>query len=324
MVEFFSQDNANEIKRRKLMAEQLRAQSQIPQQTQIVSGYAVPQSPLAGLASMLSQGVAGYQEGQAAELEKKDTDMRQKFLMEAIKGSGGDSGLLAEALMSNPAYVDQGLKMYSDSVKRPDWQRVNDPQLGIGQVNATTGEWKPIKTDKQIAEDDKKSTGKQNFEDTLATIKKNYDDLYNEGGITSTENGGVSNFLTSMQTSDIGQGIGKMLGTENQSKRNNIAGSVPLLTNAIKEATGMSAQQMNSNVELQTFLKALGDPKNDYESNMEIIRELSKKFGTGEVGQSSGEAAKPAAATDDFDSYYESLPSGAVFTAPDGTQRRKP
>lgn len=126
MVEFFSQDNANEITRRKLMAEQLRAQSQM-RPTEVVSGYAVPQSPLAGLASMLSQGVAGYQEGKAAELEKKDAEMRQKFLMEAIKGSGGDSGLLAEALMSNPAYVDQGLKVYSDSMKSKadaaQWER---------------------------------------------------------------------------------------------------------------------------------------------------------------------------------------------------------
>jgi len=117
MVEFFKPENEAEIRRRRMMAEQMRQQSQMPQQTQVVSGFAVPQSPLAGLASALGQGLAGYQSGEADRIANEDAQQRQKFLIDAIKGAGGDAGLLAESLISNPAYADQGLEMYGDRMK---------------------------------------------------------------------------------------------------------------------------------------------------------------------------------------------------------------
>lgn len=130
MVEFFSPDNESEVKRRRLMAEQIRQQA-MPKPTEVVSGYAVPQSPLAGLASMLSQGVAGYQSQKADEIEQNDAKMRQQFLLDAIKGAGGDSGLLAEALMSNPAYVDQGIKLYGDTIKKQEMTPYQEESINI-------------------------------------------------------------------------------------------------------------------------------------------------------------------------------------------------
>jgi hypothetical protein len=50
------------------------------------------------------------------------------------------------------------------------------------------------------------------------------------------------------------------------------------LLNAIKEATGMSAQQLNSNVELQTYLKSLGSEGMTAEANLAIIDNLSKTY----------------------------------------------
>lgn len=165
-----------------------------------------------------------------------------------------------------------------------DWQTVQDPNLGFGQVNTATGEFKPFPVaNKATAAAEKKTEGKQEFEDSLANLANRYTELKKMGGITSTAEGGLSNMGASLSASGFGQTLGGFFGTKEQSERNKIAGEVPLLTQAIKNATGMSAQQMNSNVELQTFLKALGDPKNDYEANMEIIKNLSKKYGTGEV-----------------------------------------
>lgn len=172
-----------------------------------------------------------------------------------------------------------------------DWQTVQDPNMGYGQVNTVTGEFKPFAIANKAAEaENKKVAGKQEFEDSLANLAQRYSALKEMGGITSTGQGGLSNLGASLSTSGIGQSIGGLFGTKEQSERNKIAGEVPLLTQAIKNATGMSAQQMNSNVELQTFLKALGDPRNDYEANIEILKNLSKKYGTGEVAQSYGAA----------------------------------
>ena len=57
----------------------------------------------------------------------------------------------------------------------------------------------------------------------------------------------------------------------------------PLLLQGIKEATGMSAQQMNSNVELQLYLAAATDPTISLQSNIDALNNLSQLFGTGEV-----------------------------------------
>jgi hypothetical protein len=64
------------------------------------------------------------------------------------------------------------------------------------------------------------------------------------------------------------------MGSEVQSIRNNIKSSRLLLLNAIKQATGMSAQQLNSNMELQAWLDAVTNPDNDYESNTAILNNI--------------------------------------------------
>jgi hypothetical protein len=177
----------------------------------------------------------------------------------------------------------QGRQLEQKSM--PMWSQANDPQLGMIQRNLQTGEVKPLKTPETMLKEEKLAKGKQIFEDSLANMAAKYDALRAGGGVSSVKDSGLSNLMTGIQTSAGGQAAGKLFGTENQSNRNQIAADIPLLTNAIKEATGMSAQQMNSNVELQTFLKALGNPENDYESNMAILQNLSRKFGTGEVAR---------------------------------------
>ena len=69
-----------------------------------------------------------------------------------------------------------------------------------------------------------------------------------------------------------------MLGTKEQDARNAIQSSRMRLLNAIKNATGMSAQQLNSNIELQTWLQSLTDVNRSYESNIEILDKIEKGF----------------------------------------------
>ena len=53
------------------------------------------------------------------------------------------------------------------------------------------------------------------------------------------------------------------------------------MVNSIKNATGMSAQQLNSNVELQTMLKSISDPGQSYQSALRIIDDIEKAYVTG-------------------------------------------
>jgi hypothetical protein len=125
---------------------------------------------------------------------------------------------------------------------------------------------------------EKVAEGKETLGDILSTAQTLVTDLKTSGGMSSTSAGALSNLITSTQTGAGGQFLGGVFGTENQSKRDQLKSVRLQLLNAIKEATGMSAQQLNSNVELQTYLKSLGSEGMTAEANLAIIDNLSKTY----------------------------------------------
>jgi hypothetical protein len=125
---------------------------------------------------------------------------------------------------------------------------------------------------------EKVAEGKETLGDILSTAETLVKDLKNTGGMSSTSAGALSNLITSTQTGTAGQFLGSVFGTEAQSKRDQLKSVRLQLLNAIKEATGMSAQQLNSNVELQTYLKSLGSEGMTAEANLAIIDNLSKTY----------------------------------------------
>jgi hypothetical protein len=137
--------------------------------------------------------------------------------------------------------------------------------------------------------------GKATLGDILSTAETLVKDLKNTGGMSSTSAGALSNLITSTQTGTAGQFLGGVFGTEAQSKRDQLKSVRLQLLNAIKQATGMSAQQLNSNVELQTYLKSLGSEGMTAEANLAIIDNLSKTYlGKGMMGAPSAAPAAPA------------------------------
>lgn len=117
--------------------------------------------------------------------------------------------------------------------------------------------------------------------EAVGQLKGYYDELAGSGGIVSEKQGAVGNLLSRMSASDTGQLVGGSVGTKNQQLRDKIEQTRPLLLNLIKNATGMSAQQMNSNAEMQMYLRAATDPKLSYEANVEALTNLDKLFGLG-------------------------------------------
>lgn len=137
----------------------------------------------------------------------------------------------------------------------------------------------------QAAAAQQKTATKQQAKDQLSTVvsqlNNNYDSLEKGGGITSTAQGPLANIAARVSSTGVGQGIGAALGTDNQRRRQEIEQTRPLLLNLIKEATGMSAQQMNSNAEMNLYLQAATDPKLTVEANRAALANLDKLFGLG-------------------------------------------
>jgi hypothetical protein len=105
----------------------------------------------------------------------------------------------------------------------------------------------------------------------LDNLRFAYGKLNEAKAIPSTERSGLSNLGSSAQASDTGQFFGKVFGTTEQSLRDNIKSSNLRLLQSIKNATGMSAQELNSNMELKTWIDSLTDPKTAYETNIKNI-----------------------------------------------------
>ena len=142
-----------------------------------------------------------------------------------------------------------------------------------------------FKIDEKRAKEEEKITtkqeAKQQLSDTVSQLKQNYDTLLENGGITSTTATPRENIAAKLSTSVVGQAVGGALGLKNQEQRQTIEQTRPLLLNLIKSATGMSASQMNSNAEMQMYLKAATDPNLTYEANMTALKNLDKTFGLG-------------------------------------------
>jgi len=160
-----------------------------------------------------------------------------------------------------------------------------------------------------------KAAAKAQLDGQIAAIRDMYTQLGKAGGITDTDKPVQENVSAAIRSSAVGQFAGKVLGTKEQSLRNQIQQARPILLQQIKAATGMSAQQMNSNVELRLFLEAATDPKLDIQANMKALDGL-EAFVNGGVAPSA--PAAPAGGVRSFATVEEAeaagLPAGTKIT----------
>lgn len=153
------------------------------------------------------------------------------------------------------------------------------------------------KEPKAAAEEDKKAKGREDADALISQLRNSYKTLNENNAITSTKNRKGTNVGAYISSSGVGQVTGRILGTESQSERNTIVQTRPLLLAAIKNALGMSAKQMDSNAEMQLYLKAATDPTLDYESNIKALNNLENLLTSGKL--SANPANKPASKPSD-------------------------
>ncbi len=155
----------------------------------------------------------------------------------------------------------------------PDGSRVFVQQNKAGQLTQVQGFAPPTKAAPQS------EAGKEQVSTVLAGLRDIYDQLNEGGGIQNSDRGTLSNLTSRLQSTGPGQTMGQFAGTKNQRLRDSIEQQRPLLLQAIKQATGMSAKQMDSNAEMKLFLAAATDPTKDIKANFDAIANLERMFG---------------------------------------------
>lgn len=124
--------------------------------------------------------------------------------------------------------------------------------------------------------------GKSALSDSITTLRGYYDTLDANGAIVNPDKGAWSNVGATLGASGLGQFAGGMVGTKNQTARDSINMQRPLLLQAIKQATGMSAKQMDSNAELKLWLASATDPTKSIQANREALDSIERKYLNGD------------------------------------------
>jgi len=208
---------------------------------------------------------------------------RAKLALEA-KHQGEQNAIAQERNQIAKAFHTAQLAKQTES-KAPSGYR----QTADGNLEAIPGGPADVKAH---AAQSKLDAGRQTVNDLVMGLRDHYDQLDEQGGITNPDKGAMTNLTAGIGSSGPGQAVGRLFGTQTQSIRNTIAQQRPLLLNAIKEATGMSAKQMDSNAEMKMYLAAATDPTLDVKANRAALDMLDKLYGLS--GQTS---AQPAQAT---------------------------
>jgi hypothetical protein len=228
-----------------------------------------------------------------------------------------DVGTVRKWVMGNAAILQkhqdavsqQNANQSGMNFQSEDWKRRQDVAKGWAELerqkqkdaqelrtNLPSYRWAdPSKTTQEIipgsAADQKaqqKNVGQETVSTVAATLRDAYRQLDESGAITNPDNSTVKNLKASLSSSALGQFAGRATGSDAQSIRNQILQSRPILLQAIMKATGMSAKQMDSNVELKLYLQTATDPTLDVRANLRALDTIEKLYG-GEAKASSGE-----------------------------------
>lgn len=163
------------------------------------------------------------------------------------------------------------------------------------EVIANPARYAPISSKSKLEE--KSDAGKEELVSELDNVRAAFDNLNRMRAIPSTGRSALSNIAAGTAASGAGQAIGRLAGTPEQTERDVIAGGRLRLVNAIKNATGMSAQQLNSNVELQTMLKSISDPSQSIETVNRNLDQIEKLYVKGKPSSGMKPVVQPAAPT---------------------------
>ena len=236
----------------------------------VLTKYGPPEKVLAALTAAQSKTEATLAKTAASDAANQAKIEAAKVLADAKIEAARERGATALQIAQMQTQAKQDLAVLAASLKGPSAavlkaqekaEKVEEGQIALG--------------------------------DTISTAETLVKDLAKMGGITSTSKGPLANLITSLQTGTVGHMGGRAFGTKEQAKRDELKSVRLQLLNAVKEATGMSAQQLNSNVELKTYLDSLGSEGMTKEANLAILDNLSRRYLKGEAAQPAKNKSDP-------------------------------
>jgi hypothetical protein len=154
---------------------------------------------------------------------------------------------------------------------------VRDPQNPSGyRLEAIPGG--PAGTEAQGA-----AVARKSLENTFRTLFLNYKDLQGKGAIRDNAAGLGANISAYVQSSPLGREVGKIVGSEAEGMRETIEALQPAISQAIMSQPGMSARSMDSERELQFFIRSITAPTADVQANYATLHALDSRFGSGQL-----------------------------------------
>jgi len=252
---------------------------------------------------MEAQSIKNRQEqAQTALYEAQTVDLpRQKHEEALARLEIQKQGLLNQQEIARQRSEDTRLSIEARSraAEEANQIKLQIAEMTAGTKNAVYDAKKEAAQAKIDEKNQAKEEGKASFGQSLDELAAYYKQLDELGGIVNTDNSGLSNAISRAASSGIGQFTGGTFGTKEQELRDKIQGTIPLLVLDIKNITGASAQQMNSNVELQNFMRAASNPKTSVQTALKLLDNLKRKYKiNGQVATDLGQSVEPAAEFD--------------------------
>jgi hypothetical protein len=207
-----------------------------------------------------------------AEFERARTDPAfMKFLQDRAAATRAPAQPVAPTITQIVDPTDPN-KMLTIDARRYNGGTIGSPGV-IGVAGKEPG---------AALRQNKVEAGKTQLADDLANLRASFEALDKMRAIPSTERNALSNIGSATAATGVGQVLGRFTGTEAQVERDVINSARTRLVNSIKNATGMSAQQLNSNVELQTMLKSISDPGQSVQAALRIIGDIEDAYVKGD------------------------------------------
>ncbi len=124
-----------------------------------------------------------------------------------------------------------------------------------------------------------KLPGRKGVSDIIGDMRKYYAELQTRGGAVVAGGPMGENVINYFNATSVGKPFSAAAGTLTQETRDKITNTRRLLLQQIKKASGMSAQEMNSNVELQGLLDAATDPSQSMGAVKATLDTIERQYG---------------------------------------------
>jgi hypothetical protein len=120
----------------------------------------------------------------------------------------------------------------------------------------------------------------ETMDTVFSTMAANYLELDRTGNIRNPARGTRRNIEAWLKTSVPGQELGRAIGSEAQSLRDQVTALQPNIVQAILAQPGVTARSIDTPAELAFFMKSVSNPEADLFTNMVALHTLDMKFGS--------------------------------------------